>query len=165
MKYIFQSLTMHTLFYYVYPEVYQNGKYIFNDNSIFKELINSIIFVPYKLNDAYASTFKDYLVIFINGLPPRDNKKIQILNGSSSFQILGIHEGAANWTSAYCSYITKNIDFFESVCYENFPLAQFKEEFAKNNLIDADGGEILERILFSRSMVVTDIRENAIYLM
>lgn len=159
MKYIFQSSTMKSLFSYVYPEVYQNGNYIFNNKKILEELINSIIFVPYKLSNAYANTLKDYLVIFINGLPPRENNKIQILNGSSSFQILCVHEGAAHWTSAYCSYTLKNNDFYESVCYEHFPLEQFKTKFESNNLIDADGGDILERILFSRTMDVTDIRE------
>ena len=150
---------MKSLFSYVYPEVYQNGNYIFNNKKILEELINSIIFVPYKLSNAYANTLKDYLVIFINGLPPRENNKIQILNGSSSFQILCVHEGAAHWTSAYCSYTLKNNDFYESVCYEHFPLEQFKTKFESNNLIDADGGDILERILFSRTMDVTDIRE------
>ena len=159
MKYIFQSPTMKSLFSYVYPEVYQNGKYIFNNIKILEELANSFIFVPYKLSNTYGFTLKDYLVIFINGLPPRENNKIQILNGSSSFQILALHEGAAHWTSAYCSYTLKNNDFYQSVCYEHFPLEQFKEEFERNNLIEANGGDILERILFSRSMDVTDIRE------
>ena len=71
---------MKSLFLYAYPEVYQNNQYIFNNTKIFEELINSIIFVPYKIDGAYASTLKDYLVIFINGLPPRDYTKIQILN-------------------------------------------------------------------------------------
>ena len=159
MKYIFQSSTMKSLFFYAYPEVYQNSQYIFNNSKILEELINSIIFVPYKINDSYASTLKDFLIIFINGLPPRDNKKIQILNSSSSFQILGVHEGAAHWTSAYCSFALKNNAFFNSVCYEHFPLEQFRKEFEKNNLTDTDGGEIFERLLFSRTMTVTDIRE------
>ena len=159
MKYILQSETMRTLLKYVYPEVFQIDGYIFNNDQILGELVDSFVFVPYNLEESYGTTIKDFMVIFINGLPPKKNTKVQKLNGSSSFQVLGIHEGAAHWASAYCSFALKNNDLFGSLCYENFPIEQFKKEFEKKELIGLDGGDILEKLLFSRIIKDTDIRE------
>ena len=65
---------------------------IFNDNKTITEIKESIIFVPYKLDEAYGLTLKSFLKIFINGLPPAFPEKEILLNSSSSFQITGIHD-------------------------------------------------------------------------
>ena len=157
--YIFRSETMKSLFLYIFPEVFLKEKYLFQDDEIFGKIFHSIIFVPYALKDAYAITNKRFLKIFINGLPPDNNDKINLINGSSSFQILGFHEIAAHWVSAYCSYIHKNNDLYKSVCYDNFPIEKLKIQYKKKNLSKLDGGSIIEKILFSRVMHNTDIRE------
>ena len=65
---------------------------IFNYDKTNREIEKSIIFVPYKLDEAYGVTLKSFLKIFINGLPPAIPEKEIILNSSSSFQITGIHD-------------------------------------------------------------------------
>ena len=161
LKYIFRSKTMKSLFLYIFPEVFSDNdnNYIFKKNDIFEKIFDSIIFVPYILDDSYAVTAKDFLIIFINGLPPDNNKKISLVNGSSSFQILGLHEISSNWTPAYCSYSFKNNDLFNSVCYINFPIKELKNEYINKKLINLDGGNIIEKLLFSRVLHETDIRE------
>lgn len=159
MKYIFRSLTKKSLFSYIFPEVFQNKKYLFKKDEIFNKIFNSIIFVPYVLKESYAITNKRFLAIFINGLPPDNNEKINLMNSSSSFQILGLHEIGAHWVSAYCSYMFKNNDLFYSVCYENYRIKNLENEFNRKNLLKLDEGDIIEKLLFSRVMNNTDIRE------
>ena len=160
MKFIFRSETMKSLFLYIFPEVFlDNGNYIFEKNDIFDRIYESIIFVPYNLKDSYAITEKNFLIIFINGLPPDNYEIINLVNGSSSFQILGLHEIGAHWTSAYCSYTFKNKDLFKSVCYENFPIKELENQFKIKKLAKLDGGNIIEKLLFSRVLHETDIRE------
>ena len=84
---------------------------------------------------------------------------INLVNGSSSFQIIGLHEIGAHWTSAYCSYNFKNKDLFKSVCYENFPIKELENQFKVKNLTKLNGGNIIEKLLFSRVLNETDIRE------
>ena len=159
LKYIFKSEMMESLFLYIFPEVFNNSIYIYNKNETFDDLFNSIVFVPYGLADSYGMTAKDFLIIFINGLPPENIDKISILNSSSSLQILGFNEVGAHWTSAYCSYSFQDNDLFNSVCYSNYPIHDFETKFIANNLKKLDGGNIIEKILFNRIMHETDIRE------
>ena len=74
---------------------------IFDDDKTIREIEESIIFAPYKLDEAYRVTLKSFLKIFINGLPPAIPEKEIILNSSSSFQITGIHEICGNWIYAF----------------------------------------------------------------
>ena len=160
MKFIFRSEVMKSLFLYIFPEVFlDNGNYIFEKNDIFDKIYESIIFVPYNLKDSYSITEKDFLIIFINGLPPDNNEIINLINGSSSFQIIGLLEIGAHWTSAYCSYKFKNKDLFKSICYENFPIKELENQFKVKNLIKLNGGNIIEKLLFSRVLHEIDIRE------
>ena len=159
LKNIFKSETMKTLFLKIYPEVFNNSSYIFNENETFDELFKSIVFVPYSLEDSYGMTAKDFLIIFINGLPPENIDKISILNSSSSLQILGLHEVGAHWSSAYCSYFFQDNDLFNSVCYSNYPIKDLESEFISYNLKKLDGGNIIEKILFGKIMHETDIKE------
>ena len=159
LKNIFKSETMKTLFLKIFPEVFNNSSYIFNENETFDELFKSIVFVPYGLEDSYGMTAKDFLIIFINGLPPENIDKISLLNSSSSFQILGIHEVGAHWTSAYCSYSFQDNDLFNSVCYSNYPIEDLERMFISYNLKKLDGGNIIEKILFGKIMHETDIKE------
>ena len=48
---------------------------LLNNDKIIREIIESIVFVPYKLDEAYGKTLKSFLKIFINGLPPAFLKK------------------------------------------------------------------------------------------
>ena len=160
MKFIFRSKAMKSLFLYIFPEVFlNNGNYIFEKNDIYEKIYESIIFVPYNLKDSYAITEKSFLIIFINGLPPDNNEIINLVNGSSSFQILGLHEIGAHWTSAYCSYAFKNKDLIKNICYENFPIKELENQFKAKKLTKLDGGKIIEKLLFSRVLHETDIRE------
>ena len=159
LKNIFKSKTMRTLFLKIFPEVFNNSSYIFDENETFDQLFKSIVFVPYGLEDSYGMTAKDFLIIFINGLPPENIDKISILNSSSSLQILGFHEAGAHWTSAYCSYSFQDNDLFNSVCYLNYPIEDLEKEFISYNLKKLDGGNIIEKILFGKIMHETDIKE------
>jgi len=159
LKNIFKSKTMRTLFLKIFPEVFNNSSYIFDENETFDQLFKSIVFVPYGLEDSYGMTAKDFLIIFINGLPPENIDKISILNSSSSLQILGFHEVGAHWTSAYCSYSFQDNDLFNSVCYLNYPIEDLEKEFISYNLKKLDGGNIIEKILFGKIMHETDIKE------
>ena len=89
LNYILKSKTIKTLFEHLMPEL-KNAN-ILNNNKTLKEIEESITFVPYKLIEAYGVTFKSFLKIFINELPPAISET-EILLNSSSFQIIGIHE-------------------------------------------------------------------------
>ena len=159
LKNILRSNTIKTLFHFLSPEL--DNLNIFNNDDIINEIFNSIIFTPFELNKAYGITIKTFLIIFINGLPPKKIKvnKIILLNSSSSFQILGIHEICAHWISAFISFKLKNNFLYNSISYKNFPLKLYEDQFKDKNLLNSDGGEIIEKILFSREMNETTIKE------
>jgi hypothetical protein len=82
-----------------------------------------------------------------------------LLNSSSSFQIIGIHEICGHWICAYLSYKLNDNSFFKSICYKNYEVKGFEKEIQLFNLQKSDGGEIIEKILFSRVMEYTTIKE------
>ena len=132
---------------------------LFNNDKIIREIIESIVFVPYKLDEAYGKTLKSFLKIFINGLPPAFPKKEILLNSSSSFQIIGIHEISGHWICGYLSYKLNNNLLFKNICYKNYEVEGFDNEIQQFDLKKSDGGEIIEKILFSRVMEYTTIKE------
>ena len=130
---------------YLRPELKEVN--IFDDNTI-KIIIDSIIFVPYKLAKAYGETSKTFLKIFINGLSPKFIKKEIILNSSSSFQIVGIHEITGNWIYGFISFRLKNNLLYNSVSYKSFKIQNLDDVMKAFGLANSDGGEIIEKILF-----------------
>ena len=105
LKYILQSKTIKSLFQILYP----NYEFIFDDEKNINNLIDSIIFVPYDLYESYGITFTKELLIFIGGLFENFSKKIHYLSKSSSFIVLGIHEGCVHWSSSFYSILKNNI--------------------------------------------------------
>ena len=89
LKYILKSKTINTILTYLRPELKKFE--IFSDDKILDEIIESIIFVPYEIGNAYGATSKTFLKIFINGLSPKFVQKGTIVICSSSFQIVNIH--------------------------------------------------------------------------
>ena len=83
LKYILKSKTLKTILHYLRPEL--KNLEIFEDDKIVKEIFESIIFVPYEIDNAYGASSKTFLKIFINGLSPKYVEKETILNSSSSF--------------------------------------------------------------------------------
>ena len=156
LKYILKSNMIKSLIDYLRPELKEVN--IFDDNTI-KIIIDSIIFVPYKLAKAYGATSKTFLKIFINGLSPKFIKKEIILNSSSSFQIVGIHEITGNWIYGFISFRLKNNLLYNSVSYKNFKIQNLDDVMKAFGLANSDGGEIIEKILFSRVMEYTTIKE------
>ena len=157
LSYILKSKTIKTLLDHLMPELKNTN--IFNDNKTINEIKESIIFVPYKLDEVYGVTVKSFLKIFINGLPPAFPEKEILLNSSSSFQIIGIHEICGHWICAYLSYKLNDNSFFKSICYKNYEVKGFEKEIQLFNLQKSDGGKIIEKILFSRVMEYTTIKE------
>ena len=105
---------------------------IFNYDKTNREIEKSIIFVPYKLDEAYGATLKSFLKIFINRLPAAIPEKEILLNSSSSFQITGIHEIFGHWIYAYLTYKLNDNSFFKSLCYKNYEVKGFLNKL--NNL-------------------------------
>ena len=157
LNYILKSKTIKTLLDHLMPEL-KNANILKNDKT-FKDIKESIIFVPYKLEKAYGVTLKSFLKIFINGLPPDFSEKEILLNSSSSFQITGIHEICGHWICVYLSYKLNDNSFFKSICYKNYEVKGFDKEIEQLDLQKSDGGEIIEKILFSRVMEYTTIKE------
>ena len=157
LKHIFKSKTLKTVLHYLRPEL--KNLEIFEDDKIVKEIFESIIFVPYEIINAYGASSKSFLKIFINGLSPKYIGKVTILNSSSSFQIVNIHEVSENWICGYISYKLKNNLLYDSVCYKNYKITEYNEKIKEFDLEQSDGGEIIEKILFSRVMEYTTIRE------
>ena len=162
LNYIIKSKTIKTLLDYLMPEL-KNAN-ILNNDKTFKDIKESIIFVPYKLYEAYGATLKSFLKIFINGLPPAIPEKEILLNSSSSFQIIAIHEIFGHWICAYLSYKLKDNSFFKSISYKNYEVKGFDKEIEQFNLQKSNGGEIIEKILFSRTMEYTTIKEMLLIL-
>ena len=157
LKYILKSKTLKTLLHYLRPEL-KNFE-IFEEDKILKEIFESIIFVPYKIANAYGASSKIFLKIFINGLSPKYVEKETILNSSSSFQIVNIHEVIGYWICGYISFKLKNNLLYDNVCYKNYKITEYNEKIKEFDLEQSDGGEIIEKILFSRVMEYTTIRE------
>ena len=156
LKYILKSKTIKSLMDYLRPEIKDVN--VFNDNVI-KEILSNIIFVPYELSHAYGATSKVFFKIFINGLSPKTIFPETILNSSSSFQIINIHEICGHWICCYISSKLKNSSLYNSVCYKNYEVVEYKGKIKEFGLENSDGGEIIEKILFSRVMDYTTIKE------
>lgn len=157
LKYILKSKTIKSLIDHLMPELKKVN--VFNDDKTLKEIMDSLVFVPYKLDEGYGVTLKSFLKIFINGLPPAFPEREILLNDSSSFQIIGIHESIGNWICGYLSYKLNNNSLFKSICYNNYEVEGFDNEIKQFDLQKLDGGEIIEKILFSRVMEYTIIKE------
>ena len=156
---ILRSNTIKTLLDFLNPEL--NNINIFKKDEIIKQIADSIIFTPFKLGEAYGITMKSFLNIFINGLPPEQKiiDEIGLLNSCSSFEIIGIHEICSHWLSAFVSFKSKNNLLYHSISYKNFPNDLLKKQYEEKELLNLDGGDIIEFILFSRVMNEITIKE------
>ena len=162
LKYILKSKTIKSLFKLLYP----NYEFIFDDEKNVNNLIDSIIFVPYDLYDSYGITFRKELLIFIGGLFENFSKKIHYLSKSSSFIVLGIHEGCVHWSSSFYSILKNNIslsDDFSDNKEVNDELEQIEKRGIKFNRVTKesyyDGGTKVEIILFGREMREFSVNE------
>ena len=163
LKYILHSNTIRSLF----ENLYSNKKYIFEEENIINQLINSIIFVPYTLYKSFGCTFKKHLIIFINGLINSYSGPISFLSKSSSFQILGLHEGCSHWASGYYYYFYQDSSLIESIKFDEeffINLGIIKKNEDENNVaikkyLEGDGGDVLEIILFSKSLKSFKLKE------
>ena len=167
-KYILQSKTMKTVYAYLHPEIAidvnnKDKNYIFDNDEIVEEYLNSIIYVPCKMK-VYGYTAKELLIVFIEGLPPFEcsYKEMAILSKLCSFQIISIHEGGSHWSSGYNSFLYQNEDI------KNSP--KFTKNFFEENIINSndskiedylklDGGDIIELLLFSRKIQLFKVKE------
>ena len=162
LKYILKSKTIKSLFKLLYP----NYEFIFDKEININNLIDSIIFVPYDLYDSYGITFRKVLLIFIGGLFENFSKEIHYLSKSSSFIILGIHEGCGQWSSSFYSILKNNIslsDDFSDNKEVNDELEQIEKRGIKFNRVTKesyyDGGTKVEIILFGREMREFSVNE------
>ena len=162
LKYILQSKTIKSLFQILYPDY----EFIFDDEKNINNLIDSIIFVPYDLYDSYGITFKKELLIFIGGLFENFSKEIHYLSKSSSFIVLGIHEGCVHWSSSFYSILKNNIslsDDFSDNEKVKVELKQIETSGKKFNEVKKksyyDGGTKVEIILFGREMREFSVNE------
>jgi hypothetical protein len=162
LKYILQSKTIKSLFQILYP----NYEFIFDDEKNINSLVDSIIFVPYDLYEAYGITFRKELLIFIGGLFENFSKQIHYLSKSSSFIVLGIHEGCAHWSSSFYSILKNNIslsDDFSDNKTVKAELEQIEKSGKKfngvTNVSNYDGGNKVEKILFGREMKDFSVNE------
>ena len=162
-KNILHSKTIKTLFNDIHP----NKEYIFDNDEIVAELFNSIIFIPFHIHNAHGMTNKKALLIFINGLISKFNGPITYLGKSCSFIILGIHEGCAHWASAFYSFLYQDLLLFRS---NKFSTEILKDlgiigENGENldddieRLLNLDGGDIIEIILFGRKLEYFTLKE------
>jgi hypothetical protein len=162
LKYILKSKTIKSLFQILYP----NYEFIFDDEKNINNLIDSIIFVPYDLYEAYGITFRKELLIFIGGLFENFSKQIHYLSKSSSFIVLGIHEGCIHWSSSFYSILKNNIslsDDFSDNEKVNAELEEIEKSGKKFNRVtkesNFDGGNKIEIILFGREMKDFSVNE------
>ena len=162
LKYILKSKTIKSLFKLLYP----NYEFIFDKEININNLIDSIIFVPYDLYDSYGITFRKELLIFIGGLFENFSKEIHYLSKSSSFIVLGIHEGCVHWSSSFYSILKNNIslsDDFSDNKEVNDELEQIEKRGIKFNRVTKesyyDGGTKVEIILFGREMREFSVNE------
>ena len=167
-KYILQSKTMKSVYAYLHPEISfdinnKDKNYIFDNDEIVEEYLNSIIYVPSKM-ESYGYTIKDLLLVFIDGLPllSNNNKEFAILSKLSSFQVLSIHEGGSHWSSAYNSYQYQNDDIRNSPRFNKHFFEQNNMNINDKNIIEylkMDGGDIIELLLFSRKIKFFKVKE------
>ena len=162
LKYILKSKTIKSLFKLLYP----NYEFIFDKEININNLIDSIIFVPYDLYDSYGITFRKELLIFIGGLFENFSKEIHYLSKSSSFIVLGIHEGCVHWSSSFYSILKNNIslsDDFSDNKEVNDELEQIEKRGIKFNRVTKEsyynGGTKVEIILFGREMREFSVNE------
>ena len=149
LRYILRSKTIKTLFQRLYP----NNIFIFEKEENINLLINSIIFIPYELYDSYGCTFKKELIIFIEGLFERFSKPIHYLSKSSSFMILGIHEGCGHWASGLYSILCQDISLSNSTILSQEIIEEIKLEENNENISskkrenddssEIDGGDLI----------------------
>lgn len=165
LKYIFQSNVIKTLF----QNIYQNN--IFDSEETVNELFNDLIFVPYPTYKSHGITFKKGLIIFINGLIESYFGPITYLSKSSSFIILGIHEGCSHWASAFYSFLYNDISLFRSVKFSDEILIDIgiinntnETDLQVSGLLKLDGGDILEKILFGRKLEFFTLNESLFLL-
>ena len=159
LKKILRSKTIKTLLDFLNPEL--NNMNIFKKDEIIEQIFDSIIFTPFKLLEPYGMTMKPFLIIFINGLPPEQKviDEIGLLNSCSSFEIIGIHEICTHWLSAFVSFKSKNNLLYHSISYKNFPDDSLKKQYEEKELLNLDGGDLIELILFSRVMNEANVKE------
>jgi hypothetical protein len=162
LKYILQSKTIKSLFKILYP----NYEYLFDDEKNINNLLDSIIFVPFDLFGSYGITFRKELLIFIGGLFDNFRKQFQYLSKSSSFIILGIHEGCVYWSSSFYSILYQNISLSDDFSGNDKVKDELEliEESGKefNGKIEEfyyDGGAKVEIILFGREMKDFSVNE------
>ena len=162
LKYILQSKTIKSLFKILYP----NYEYLFDDEININNLLDSIIFVPFDLFGTYGITFRKELLIFIGGLFDNFRKQFQYLSKSSSFIILGIHEGCVHWSSSFYSILYQNISLSDDFSGNDKVKDELEliEESGKefNGKIEEfyyDGGAKVEIILFGREMKDFSVNE------
>ena len=162
LKYILQSKTIKSLFKILYP----NYEYLFDDEKNINNLLDSIIFVPFDLFGSYGITFRKELLIFIGGLFDNFRKQFQYLSKSSSFIILGIHEGCVHWSSSFYSILYQNISLSDDFSGNDKVKDELEliEESGKefNGKIEEfyyDGGAKVEIILFGREMKDFSVNE------
>ena len=155
LKYILQSKTIKSLFQILYPDY----EFIFDDEKNINNLIDSIIFVPYDLYDFYGITFRKELLIFIGGLFENFSKQIHYLSKSSSFIVLGIHEGCVHWSSSFYSILKNNISLSDDFSDNEKVKAELEEIEKRGKKINGvtkesnfDGGNKIEIILFGLEM-------------
>ena len=112
-------------------------------------------------------TNKKALLIFINGLINKFNGPITYLGKSCSFIILGIHEGCVHWASAFYSFLYQDLSLFRS---NKFSTEILKDlgiigENSENSdddierLLNLDGGDVIEIILFGRKLEYFTLKE------
>ena len=112
-------------------------------------------------------TNKKALLIFINGLINKFNGPITYLGKSCSFIILGIHEGCTHWASAFYSFLYQDLSLFRS---NKFSIEILKDlgiigENSENSeddierLLNLDGGDVIEIILFGRKLEYFTLKE------
>ena len=162
-KNILQSNTIKTLFQNIFP-----GKiFIFENEENINELINSFIFVPYPFFKSYGCTYKNELLIFINGSVDSFPDNLIYLSKSSSLIILVIHEGCSHWASCFYSFLYQDNSLFKSMKFSVEMLIDMGLIDAKEKKIDPDidkllkqdGGDILEILLFGRKLTYFTVNE------
>jgi len=92
---------------------------------------------------------------------------IHYLSKSSSFIILGIHEGCSHWASCFYSFLYQDHLLFDSIKINKEVLIDLsviksnEVNFNHNimNLLKNDGGDVLELILFGRKLTYFSLNE------
>ena len=162
LKYVLQSKTIKTLFEFLYPKY----EFLFNNKENIDKLFDSIIFVPFDLYNSYGITFRKELIIFIEGLFDGFSKPMHYLSKSSSFIILGIHEGCGHWSSSFYSIIYNNYSLSDSFSEnkevkDELKLIEKNENDLEEESYESkdDGGDKIELLLFGRKIEYFTVKE------